>query len=240
MTGVKRFPKRKRRRFITTVEMPLFIRALELDESDYARHAVWLLLLTGMRMSEVLKAKWDNVDWDMGTLFVGLTKNGEPLLAPLSDLALGALENDPKSLGQPLHHLRTRSRHSSQGSAGDVGADQEALRIDEHSDSRYPPHRRLLACAIGVSLHLIGDVLNHRNLDHSGLCVLPDEHRRDALSGHADKVLKLGAPHLLRKPNHNHWYRRSSWRRRTMPRCHRQVRRARESDITLIARRSIA
>ena len=69
VTGVKRFPKRKRRRFITTVEMPLFIRALEQDESDYARHAVWLLLLTGMRMSEVLKAKWDNVDWDMGTLF---------------------------------------------------------------------------------------------------------------------------------------------------------------------------
>jgi integrase len=66
VTGVKRFPQRKRRRFLTTVEMPIFIRALEQDESDYARHAILLLLLTEMRMREVLTAKWDNVDWDMG------------------------------------------------------------------------------------------------------------------------------------------------------------------------------
>jgi integrase len=37
---------------------------------------------------ELLNAKWMDIDWDAGTLFVGLTKNGEPLLAPISDAAM--------------------------------------------------------------------------------------------------------------------------------------------------------
>jgi integrase len=37
--GIQRFPERKRRRFLTTVEMPQFIAALEAEDSEYARHA---------------------------------------------------------------------------------------------------------------------------------------------------------------------------------------------------------
>src|ERR1700730_6405569 len=72
--GIARFPERRRRRFITTVEMPLFIRGLEAEDNEYARHGLWLLLLLGLRSKELLNAKWTDIDWDMGTLFVGLTK----------------------------------------------------------------------------------------------------------------------------------------------------------------------
>jgi integrase len=99
--GIQRFPERKRRRFLTTAEMPGFIAALEAEDSEYARHGIWLLLLTGLRMRELLKAKWEHVDWDMGTLFIGLTKNGEPLLAPLSDTALERLRSIPRIAGNP-------------------------------------------------------------------------------------------------------------------------------------------
>ena len=74
VAGITRFPQYKRRRFLTTVEMPRFIRGLEAEHNDYARHAIWMLLLTGLRMREILKAKWEHVDWDQGTLFIGLTK----------------------------------------------------------------------------------------------------------------------------------------------------------------------
>jgi hypothetical protein len=47
--GIRWFPKRKRRRYITTIEMPEFIRALEAEDNDFARHGIWLLLLTGLR-----------------------------------------------------------------------------------------------------------------------------------------------------------------------------------------------
>jgi integrase len=101
VVGIQRFPKRRRRRFITTVEMPRFIDALEREDSEYARHGIWMLLLTGLRMRELLKAKWHDVDWEMGTLFIGLTKNGEPLLAPLSDVALARLRAIPRIAGNP-------------------------------------------------------------------------------------------------------------------------------------------
>jgi integrase len=89
--GIVRFRERKRKRFITTMEMPRFINALEQEDNDYARHGIWLLVLMGVRSNELLKAKWMDLNWDMRTLFVGLTKNGEPLLAPLSEAALARL-----------------------------------------------------------------------------------------------------------------------------------------------------
>jgi hypothetical protein len=52
-------------------------------------------------MREVLKARWDDIDWETGTLFVGLTKNGEPLLAPLSDPALDRLRAIPRIADNP-------------------------------------------------------------------------------------------------------------------------------------------
>jgi integrase len=94
--GIVRFRERKRKRFITTMEMPRFIQALEQEENDYARHGLWLLLLMGVRCNELLKAKWVDIDWDMGTLFIGLTKNGEPLLAPLSEAAIERLKVIPR------------------------------------------------------------------------------------------------------------------------------------------------
>jgi len=200
VTGVKRFPRHKRRRFITTVEMPLFIRALEQDQSDYARHAIWLLLLTGMRMREVLKAKWDNVDWDMGTLYVGLTKNGEPLLSPLSDLALERLRMIPRTSANPYIICgRDRDTHHK-------GLQAILKRIKRRSgltNIRIHDLRRTVGSWLaqsGVSLHLIGDVLNHLDTSTTaGYAYFQTQHRRDALSGHADKVWKLAAPHILEK-----------------------------------------
>ncbi|MEJ0005761.1 MAG: Arm DNA-binding domain-containing protein [Steroidobacteraceae bacterium] len=69
--GIVRFPERTRRRFITTVEMPHFIRGLEAEDNEYARHGLWLLLLLGLRSKELLNSKWSDIDWEMGTLFIG-------------------------------------------------------------------------------------------------------------------------------------------------------------------------
>ena len=99
--GIVRFWERKRMRFITTMEMPRFIQALEQEENEYARHGIWLLLLMGVRSNELLKAKWVDIDWDIGTLFIGLTKNGEPLLAPISEAAMGRFKMIPRLANNP-------------------------------------------------------------------------------------------------------------------------------------------
>ncbi len=195
--GIVRFRERKRKRFITTMEMPRFIQALEQEENEYARHGIWLLLLMGLRSNEVLKAKWVDVDWDRGTLFIGLTKNGEPLLAPISDAAMGRLKMVPRiannpyivcgrdpgkplsGLGVPLKRVLTRGR-------------LENIRVH---DLRRTVGSWLAQA--GQSLHLIGDVLNHRDpKTTAGYAYFQTQHRREALTGHGAKVLSLGAPHL--------------------------------------------
>jgi hypothetical protein len=180
--------------------MPRFLQALEQEDNDYARHGIWLLLLMGLRCKELLKAKWEDIDWDMGTLFIGLTKNGEPLLAPISDAAMDRFKIIPRTsdnpyiicgrlrgqylrgLGQPLR--RTLKR------AGLVN-----LRIHDL--------RRTVGSWLaqdGRSLHLIGEVLNHRDpKTTAGHAYFQTQQRRDALSDHGNRVLALTPAHL-RKP----------------------------------------
>jgi len=67
-------------------------KAIDAEDNEFARHAIWLLLLTGVRRTELLKAKWSDIDWDLRTLYVGQTKNGEPVLAPLSNAAITQLK----------------------------------------------------------------------------------------------------------------------------------------------------
>ena len=188
--GVVRFPERARKRFITRVEMPHFLRALEAEDNDYARHGLWLLLLLGLRSQELLKAKWRDIDWEMGTLFVGLTKNGEPLLAALSDAALARLKTIPRidnnpyiicgqKLGHPLTSLGPPLRRVV------ARAGLESLRVHDL--------RRTVGSWLaqsGVSLHLIGDILNHLDLKTTlGYAYFQTEHRREELNDYGGRVL---------------------------------------------------
>jgi integrase len=197
MLGIKWFPERQRRRYITTVEMPDFIRALEAEDNEYARHGLWLLLLLGLRSIELLKAKWADIDWDMGTLFVGLTKNGEPLLAPLSDAAMARLKMIPRIANNPYiicGHKRGRPL---------TGLGEPLRRVLARAglqNIRVHDIRRTVGSWLaqsGVSLHLIGDVLNHRDLRTTlGYAYFQTQQRRDALNGHSGKVLSLAAAQL--------------------------------------------
>jgi integrase len=162
------------------------------------------LPVVGLRSKELLNAKWSDIDWDMGTLFIGLTKNGEPLLAPLSDAALARLKSIPKidnnphiicgqrpgrpltSLGEPLRRVVARA----------------GLRNIRVHDLRRTVGSWLAQS--GVSLHLIGDILNHRDLKTTlGYAYFQTQHHRDGLNTHGGKVLSFVAAQLrlgLRRP----------------------------------------
>ena len=75
-----------------------------------AGHSLWLLLLIGVRLQELLKARWSDVDWSGQTLFVGRTKNGEPVLAPLSPAAIERLKTIPMELVGNATLLRAYQR----------------------------------------------------------------------------------------------------------------------------------
>ena len=91
-TEIQRFPEHKRRRYVTPAEIPRLAAAINDDPNEFAGHALWLLLLTGVRRNEILAAKWADVDWDNKTLYIGKTKNGEAVLTPLSRAAIARLK----------------------------------------------------------------------------------------------------------------------------------------------------
>lgn len=195
--GIVPFPIRKRKRFITTVEMPRFVEALEQESSEYGRHGIWLLLFTGLRTTELLKAKWADVDWEMGTLFIGLTKNGDPLLSPLSDGAIARLQMIPRIADNP-YILCGRSPGGHFKALGPV-LERVLARAGLENVTIHDLRRTVgswLAQA-GQTLHLIGDVLNHRDpKTTAGYAYFQTQQRRDALTSHANKVLSYASPHI--------------------------------------------
>jgi integrase len=197
---IVRFPERTRKRFVTTVEMPRLLQALEEEDNDYARHGIWLLLLMGLRSKELLKAKWEDIDWDMGTLFIGLTKNGEPLLAPISDAAMDRLRIIPRISDNP-YIICGKLRGQYLRSLGEPF--KRALKRAGLVNLRIHDLRRTVGSWLaqnGQSLHLIGDVLNHRDpKTTAGYAYFQTKQRRDALTDHGSRVLAL-TPANLRKP----------------------------------------
>jgi integrase len=146
---------------------------------------------------ELLNAKWTDIDWDMGTLFVGLTKNGEPLLAPLSDAAIARLKMIPRIANNPYIICGLKRGRPLTGLGEPL---RRVLARAGLQNIRVHDIRRTVGSWLaqsGVSLHLIGDVLNHRDLRTTlGYAYFQTQQRREALNGHGGKVLSLAAAHL--------------------------------------------
>ncbi len=128
--------------------------------SAYAVAAIRLLLFTGCRLREILNLRWEEVDFELGMLFLRDSKTGRkpvilaaPALAVLSELPRIGLcvvpGNDPD---RPRHDLQ-RPWGSISKKAGLAGVRLHDLR---HSFAAT-------GAASGMGLPIIGKLLGHRN-----------------------------------------------------------------------------
>lgn len=90
-TGIKRNRETKRERFIQSNELPLFFRALAVEENDTVRDIFLLALLTGARRENVMSMKWKDISFDRSEWFIERTKNEEPQTVTLSPEAIEVL-----------------------------------------------------------------------------------------------------------------------------------------------------
>ena len=93
--GIDYFEEEKRDRWVTPEELPKLTQAIDEEQNLYARYALWLYLLTGVRKSELLKAKWEQIDWERKELRLPETKAGRIHYVPLSDAAIKILSELP-------------------------------------------------------------------------------------------------------------------------------------------------
>jgi len=86
---------------VTADELPRLAAAISIHPNPYVRGALWLYLLTGVRKSELLGAKWIDVDLDRRELRLPETKAGRAHIVPLSYPALEVLRALPREHGNP-------------------------------------------------------------------------------------------------------------------------------------------
>lgn len=160
---IKKYPERRRDRWVTPEEMPRLARAINSEDNVYIRSALWLYLLTGLRKSELLNIRRTDIDWHRAELKLADTKAGRPHYLPLSGSAMSVLHQIPEQeendyllcgrrKGRPLIELKMAwSRIRIAAGCPDV---------------RIHDLRRTVGSWLaqaGNSLHLIGRVLNHSN-----------------------------------------------------------------------------
>lgn len=99
--GVKAFSETKRDRFMQPEEFPKFLEALAADTNEAFKAFVLLSLLTGARRENVLGMRWDQVSFERAVWRVpdDTSKNGEPILIPLSSEVIEILTARQNEVG---------------------------------------------------------------------------------------------------------------------------------------------
>ena len=167
--GFKSPAKENRRdRLLTTDEISSFWKSLDdTNMSELLKLALKLQLVTAQRKGEIISAAWDEFDLVNGwwTIPAEKSKNGNPHLVPLSNLALELLQeikkysNDSRWLFPSL----TKSHHFiSEAINKAISRNKEKFKNIKH----FTPHdlRRTAASsmtALGVSRLVVSKLLNH-------------------------------------------------------------------------------
>lgn len=159
--GVTRNRETPRKEYVPPEKLPALAEAIDAEQNPYVRAAFWLLLLTGMRRSELLNCQWIHVDLENRRLFLPETKSGEPRYVPLNAAAVEIIEGLPPMLGNP-HLLPGQVRDKPL-----VNIDKPWRRIKERADLprlRIHDLRRTAGSYMvqaGHSIHAVKNILGH-------------------------------------------------------------------------------
>jgi integrase len=73
------------------------IEATNIEHDYQAANFIRMALFTGMRRGELLKLKWEDLDFDRGFIHIRQPKSGKDQTIPLNDAAREILANHPQS-----------------------------------------------------------------------------------------------------------------------------------------------
>ncbi|MCJ2052937.1 tyrosine-type recombinase/integrase [Methylobacterium sp. J-070] len=163
--GIERFGEKKRRRYLSAVELQRLGAALDNFERDggvslYPLAAIRLLLLTGARLSEILTLRWGWVDRERACLSLPDSKTGakeihlsEPALRILASLPR-ALDNPFVIVGQKIGAHLVNLEKPSRCVRAQAGLDDVRLHDLRHSFAS-------IGAGAGLGLPMIGALLGH-------------------------------------------------------------------------------
>ena len=164
VTKIKPYDEKERKRFLHPEELKTFVDAVEAEPNETARDFVWLALMTGQRMSNVLEMKWSELDMVRREWYIPDTKNNTSMTVPLSEHVIEVLERRRKAANREDIFVL-----SGYGKTGHMTQPKKAwkriLARAKLNDLRIHDLRHTLAswqACTGASLIVIGATLNHK------------------------------------------------------------------------------
>ena len=159
----RKFPERKRLRYLTEEEAAFLLELAKLSRSRDAYHTILIALDTGMRQGEIFNLRWSDVDFKNGQIWVRETKNGSPRHVPMTEGVRKALSSRPRRLGRDFifwGRVQDRRDH-----AGFRNCFVNLLQRAGIEDFTFHDLRHSFASHLamaGVPLHTIGQLLGHK------------------------------------------------------------------------------
>lgn len=86
---------------LTETQMKALLQALDADEDQRAANIMRLALFTGMRRGEILKLRWENLDFERGFIRLTDPKGGRDQTVPMNEAARAVLNNITPEEGNP-------------------------------------------------------------------------------------------------------------------------------------------
>lgn len=194
------YPNKRRQTVVRRAQLPAWFEGvMSLKANPEDREAIagadylLLLMLTGLRRSEGLTLKWEDVDLVEKTLLIRHTKNHEPLHLPLSDFLFDLLSERAK------HRINDYVFPGS-GKAGHLVEPKKQMRkVINRSRVTFTPHdlRRTfitVAESLDISVYAIKRLVNHKmGNDVTAGYIIPDAERlRAPMQQITDFFLSVG------------------------------------------------
>lgn len=188
--GIKQQKEQARDRWVAADELPKLAAAIDAEANPYARGALWLYVLTGCRKSELLGARWADVNRTRNVLILPRTKSDRAHEVPLVVSALEILDSLPRADGSPF----VFPGRDPQKPMTEIRAAWDRVRIAAGvEDVRLHDLRRTVGSWLvqsGASLHLVGRVLNHSNQATTARYArFAQDHVREAMEANAVRIL---------------------------------------------------
>lgn len=191
--GIKKFKEIKRDRWLTEQELVQLNAALLNEENIYARYAIVFFLFTGVRKSELLKARWEDVIYNGANseLLLPKTKSGEQQYIHLSQAALQLLKVIPRVKDNPYIFVGGKpGKHL-------VNINKAWKRIREDAgiqNARIHDLRRTLGSRMvqeGHSLKLIKETLRHKDIKTTEIYArIADSQKQQAIETQGESLGK--------------------------------------------------
>lgn len=106
--GIRAFRERPKTKRFTQNELPAFYKVL--NDGDFGWRTVsclQLILASGLRASEALNIRPENIDWQTNTLVIPTNKSGRPFIVPLTPLTTRLLKIASQDIPQGDKLFRT-------------------------------------------------------------------------------------------------------------------------------------